>query len=325
MRVQNRAILAALILLVAVGLSLLFSACKKKDERETGPTKLRVVATLFPLYDFAREVSGGRADVMLLLPPGVEPHSFEPKPGDILRLEASDVFIYTGKYMEPWAERVVHPLDRTKVEVVDASAGIAVKGRGHAQGPAGRNSAEHVHESPGDVDPHMWLDFANAQAMVDTILAGFVTKDPANRETYERNAKRYKARLAELDVRYRRGLETCKKRVLVHGGHFAFNYLTRRYGLQYLAAYSGSPDAEPTARRLIEMKELLIRQDVHFIFYEELITPRVAEIISKETGAQLLKLHGAHNVTKEELARGTTFLDLMEENLRNLKAGLECT
>ena len=112
--------------------------------------------------------------------------------------------------------------------------------------------------------------------------------------------------------------------MLVHGGHFAFNYLARRYGLEYIAAYSGSPDAEPTAKRLIEMKRVLARQNVHYIFYEELITPRVAEILSKETGARLLKLSGAHNVTKEELATGTTFLDLMEKNLRNLREGLEC-
>ena len=325
MRVRTRTAWFMVMLLVAVTSLFFFSACQKQDERKTGPTKLKVVATLFPLYDFAREVSGGRADVTLLLPPGVEPHSFEPKPGDVMRLEASDLFIYTGKYMEPWAERMVHALDRSKVLVVDASAGIAIEGRAHKRGPAGGKTAGHIHEGPGDADPHIWLDLANAQTMVDTILAGFVTRDPANRETYERNAKRYKARLAELDVRFRSGLEPCKKRVLVHGGHFAFNYLARRYQLQYLAAYSGSPDAEPTARRLIEMKELLARQNVHYIFYEELITPRVAEIIAKETGAQLLKLNGAHNVTKEELIRGTTFLELMEENLRNLKVGLECT
>jgi zinc transport system substrate-binding protein len=325
MRVQIRAARCVLFCLIGVAALFLLSGCQKEGERKAGPAKLKVVATLFPLYDFAREMSGGRAEVLLLLPPGVEPHSFEPKPGDILRLEASDLFIYTGKYMEPWAERVVQTLDRTRVLVVDASAGVALDGRAHTPGRAEKDVKGHVHKGPADVDPHIWLDFADAQVMVDTVLAGFVIKDPTNKETYERNARRYKARLAELDERYRRSFETCKKRVLVHGGHFAFNYLARRYGLQYLAAYSGSPDAEPTAKRLIEMKEFLIKQNVHYIFYEELITPRVAEVIAKETGAQLLKLNGAHNVTKEELTKGTTFLDLMEENLRNLKKGLECT
>lgn len=313
-----------LLMLLAVVVSLLLpSACQRQDV--TGPrTRLKVVVTLFPLYDFARQVSGGRADVTLLVPPGVEPHSFEPKAGDILRLEASDIFIYTGKHMEPWAERITVGLDRNRVLVIDAGSGIALEGRAHAQGLGGGKPRGHIHEHAVDVDPHIWLDFANAQIMVDTILAGFVAKDLANSEIYQMNARQYQARLAELDTRYHRELGTCKKRVLVHGGHFAFNYLATRYKLQYLAAYGGSPDAEPTATRLIKMKELLARHDVHYIFYEELITPRVAEIIAKETGAQMLKLHGAHNVTKEELAKGTTFLDLMEENLKNLKKGLEC-
>ena len=305
--------------------SSLLGACGKPADKGPVERRLKVVTTLFPLYDFAKQVGGERSDVSLLLPPGVEPHSFEPKPGDVLKLESADLFIYTGRQMEPWAETILKSVNAERLVVVDASAGILP---GEEKGPyildrraPGVGEDQHYR---ADIDPHVWLDLANARKMVDTILRGFVMKDLAHKEYYTRNAEGYKEKLAQLDARYQRMLATCKKHVIIHGGHFAFNYLAKRYHLVYMSAYSGSPDAEPTARRLIELKEQLKKYDVHYIYYEELITPRVAEIIANETGARMLKLNGAHNVTREEMARGITFLEIMEQNLKDLKVGLEC-
>jgi zinc transport system substrate-binding protein len=303
----------------------LFGACGKSADKAPGLQKLKAVTTLFPLYDFAKQVGGERSDVTLLLPPGVEPHSFEPKPGDVLKLEGADLFIYTGKQMEPWAETILKSVNAEELVVVDASAGILP---GEEKAPyildrkaPGASRDQHYHP---DVDPHVWLDLANARKMVDTILSGFVKKDPAHKEYYTRNAEDYKEKLTQLDARYQRTVATCKRRIIIHGGHFAFNYLAKRYDLTYISAYSGSPDAEPTARRLVELKEQLKKHNVHYIFYEELITPRVAEIMANETGARMLKLNGAHNVTREEMARGITFIEIMEQNLENMKVGLEC-
>jgi zinc transport system substrate-binding protein len=311
-----------------VGMLLLFSllmACDKPVDKGPGVQRLRVVTTLYPLYDFARQVGKERVDVSLLLPPGVEPHSFEPKPGDVLKLESADLFIYTGSQMEPWAETILRSVKAERLVVVDASAGILP---GDQKPPytvdkssGGASDNRHYH---ADVDPHIWLDLVNARKMVDTMLGGFVLRDPDRKEYYTRNAEEYKEKLAQLDAQYQRTLATCKKRVIIHGGHFAFNYLAKRYHLVYMSAYSGSPDAEPTARRLVELKKQLKKYDAHYIYYEELITPRVAEIIANETGARMLKLHGAHNVMREEMARGITFIEIMEQNLNNLKVGLEC-
>jgi zinc transport system substrate-binding protein len=303
----------------------LLPACGKPADKEPGVRRLKVVTTLFPLYDFAKQVGGERTDVNLLLPPGVEPHSFEPKPGDVLKLDSADLFICTGRQMEPWAETILKGVSAKRLVVVDASAGV-LPGEDKApyilsRKPREESGDQHVHH---DVDPHIWLDLINARKMVDTILAGFVMVDPDQKEYYTRNAEGYKEKLAQLDVRYQSALATCKKRVIIHGGHFAFNYLAKRYQLVYMSAYSGSPDAEPTAKRLIELKKQLKKYDVHYIYYEELITPRVAEIIANETGAGMLKLNGAHNVTREEMARGITFVEIMEQNLNNLKVGLEC-
>jgi zinc transport system substrate-binding protein len=160
--------------------------------------------------------------------------------------------------------------------------------------------------------------------MIDSILEGLVKKDPNNKDLYRTNAEQYKSKLYDLDQKFRQTLSRCKKKVFVHAGHFAFGYLAKRYGLKYVSAYGFSPDAEPSPRRLIELTKTLKRYGLNHIYYEELITPRVAETISKETGATLLMLHGAHNLAKEEFERGVTFISLMEGNLRNLEIGLQC-
>jgi zinc transport system substrate-binding protein len=174
------------------------------------------------------------------------------------------------------------------------------------------------------MDPHFWLDFVNAQKMVDHILEGLLKRDSANKDFYSKNAEQYKSKLNDLDVQFKETLSRCKKKMFIHAGHFAFGYMARRYGLQYIAAYGFSPDAEPSPKKLVELTKTLKKHGLAHLYYEELITPRVAETIAKETGASLLMLHGAHNLTKDEFEKGVTFISLMQENLKNLKAGLQC-
>lgn len=296
----------------------LFS-CGAKSQPEDA-RKIAVVTTLFPLFDLTRSIADGKADILLLLPPGVEAHAFEPKPADIMKVDRADVFIYTGKYMEPWAQDVLKSTANKKLAVVDASLGIKLARLGRD-----RHDAEHEDgHGHGSYDPHIWLDFENAMKMVDTITEGLCKADPGNSGLYRKNAGAYKEKLAALDREYKGSLSGCKKRTLIHGGHFAFGYLARRYGLEYVSAYEGSPDAEPTARKIIALKNKMKENDIHFVFFEELLNPRVSEVIAKETGATLLKLNGAHNITKDEFRSGVTFLSLMEDNLASLRKGLEC-
>jgi len=246
----------------------------------------------------------------------------------MLRVNAADLFIFTGKFMEPWADGMLKGVDNKGLLVVDASTGITLMQgeedhHDHGHGKGEQHGKENHHDH-GKIDPHLWLDFANAQKMVSNILEALVVKDPANKDFYTKNSDAFIAKLADLDRRYREAFVTCKKNIFVHGGHFAFNYLAKRYNLQYIAAYHGSPDSEPTPKRLITLKKKMQQNNIQYIYYEELITPRVAEVLAKETGATLLKLHGAHNISKEEFEKGVSFLSLMEGNLKNLKAGLEC-
>ncbi len=300
-------------------LALLVTAACSKDESIPAPQpkRLQVVTTLFPLYDFARSIGGDFAEVSLLLPPGVEPHSFDPQPDDLLRINRSDLFVYTHPAMEPWAVRVAGSIDAARVKVVDASAGTRLL-------TTNNDHDDHDHERSGAVDPHLWLDFENAAVMVNTLAAAMAAADPGHRETYLANAAGYRQQLARLDEKYRATLGRCPGKVLLHGGHFAFGYLAARYGLDYRAAAAVSPDAEPTPSRMADLVRQMRSHRLNYVFSEELVAPRLAEALARETGAVILPLTAAHNIGREEFANGVTFLALMERNLANLATGMGC-
>ena len=285
-----------------------------------------MITTLFPLYDFARTIAGSKGDVTLLMPPGLEPHSFEPKPEDIVRISKAGLFIYTNRFMEPWAMTILKGVDQHKLRVVDAGQGVTYQKAGMDEedehgGHAGHEAGNH---HAGGMDPHIWLDFGNAQLMVTNILNGFVAADPANGEYYRKNAATLSDELAKLDQRYRSGLSSCATRVILHGGHYAFGYLARRYGLEYHAMSGVSSESEPSAARMAAMVERIRRDRARYLFAEELLSPRLTETLANETGIKVLKLNGAHNVSRDDFQRGVTFIGLMDENLKNLQKGLSC-
>lgn len=303
-------------------LSFLFlPSCQKHEKKTVGQEKLKIVTTLFPLYDFTKNIGQQKVDVSLLLPPGVEAHTFEPRPADITRIHNSDLFIFTSKSMEPWVSNLLKGIDAKRLTVVDTSKDIALIQEAHIH-----EESEHDHEhEAGSPDPHIWLDFSNAIKMVDTITAAYIAKDPQNKDFYANNSNEFKKKLEELDKKYKDSLSQCRNKIIIHAGHFAFGYLAKRYNLKYISAYKGfAPDSEPTPKRLVELTHTVKKYGVKYIYYEELISPKMAEVISKETGCSLLMLHGAHNVTREEMGGGVKFISLMENNLKNLKVGLQC-
>ncbi len=304
-------------------------ACQKKEAPRSQPQKLRVVTTLFPLYDFARNVGGDKVDVTLLLPPGIEPHSFEPRPDDLVRISKADLFIFTSEQMEPWAMKLIRGVAAESLLVVDSSKGARLLKAGAAKEHEGERSAGMAAGNDGHrhgerMDPHIWLDFGNAQIMVDNMATGMATRDPANREYYAARAAAYKAELQKLDDEFKAGLATCGTREFLHGGHYAFGYLANRYGLMYRSAQAVNPDAEPTPATIAGLIKLMREHKLNYVYSEELLSPRNAEMIAKESGAKILMLHGAHNISRDELASGATFIALMKRNLESLRTGLQC-
>lgn len=297
-----------------------FCAMAQKTEGE-----LEVVTTLFATYDFARQVGKDRVNVSLLLPPGVETHAFEPRPADIVRINRADVFIYTGKEMEPWVDKILKGITNGNLLVVDASQGIALAGGDDYDEDAGGGHEYGRYHHRGK-DPHIWLDLGNARIMVDNIAQALSGKDPAGEGFYLSGARNYKGRLSELDGRFKESLSSCRHKTIICGGHFTFGYFAKRYGLKHISPYDGfSPNAEPGPRAIAELISRLRQSGVKCVYYEELLDPKVARVISRETGVSLELLHGAHNVSKDEFNRGVTFIGIMEDNLKKLIFGLECS
>ncbi|MDD2580607.1 MAG: zinc ABC transporter substrate-binding protein [Desulfuromonadaceae bacterium] len=317
--------IGVVILVVLCSAALFLASCKKGEEKPA--VSLQVVTTLFPLYDFARTIAGDKAHVTMLLPPGVEPHTFEPRPEDMIRISRAGLFIYTNKYMEPWAEKVVSGIDSRTLRVVNAGervtyhAGVTEDEHGHDHTKSGEH--DHHHDQKG-MDPHIWLDFDNAALMVDTILDGFVAADPANGDVYRQNAETLKRRLVKLDLQYRKTLALCSTRTLLHGGHYTFGYLARRYNLDYHALSGISSDSEPSAERMASLVREIRSSGARYLFAEELLSPRLTETLANEAGVGVLMLHGAHNLSRDDMARNVTFFDLMDRNLEQLQKGLQC-
>ena len=175
-----------------------------------------------------------------------------------------------------------------------------------------------------EFDPHIWMDMDNAQKMVDNIAAAFIKKDSRNSDYYLRNAHNYKVKLIALDQRYRTELTKCKMKTILHAGHWAFAYLAKRYNLKYIAAYNVLADAEPSPQKIVTLVQQVKTEKVPYIYYEDMINPRLAQMIAKETGVGLLKLNNGHDESKASIERGESFISLMENNLTNLKKGMVC-
>ena len=314
-------------LLILIGLSLMAS-CKQAGEPAGKDTRLKVMATIFPLFDFARQIGGDKISVTMLLPPASDAHHYELRPNDILRISKTDIFLFSSFEMEQWAYKVINTTaENTNLLAVEAGQGTALlpmtEHQEHDSEPqATRQEGDTAHAAR--FDPHIWLDFDNTQRIIDNITAAFINKDPRNSDYYKKNARDYKRKLVTLDQQYRTQLSNCKTRTVLHAGHWAFAYLAKRYNLKYVAAYNMSSDAEPSPQQILALIDHVKRQKLAYIYYEDLVAPRLARTIAGETGVGLLKLSNGHDVGKKDIQNGESFISLMEKNLANLKKGMQC-
>ena len=280
--------------------------------------KVRIMATVLPLREFAAAVVGARGEAELLLPPGAGVHTWQPRPGDIGRLAACDLLVYIGANLEPWLPGLLKALPGGKVRALEVTAGLSLlkaaadDERGHGKGP---------HEL---LDPHVWLDFEFDARIVKKIADELSRIDPAGRPEFTENADRLAVRLRELDVKFRDGLAACRGRDIVLAGHGAFGYLARRYGLVQTALYGLSPDAQPRPIDLMEAVDFCRQKGVRTIFFENSVSPDLSRTLAREIDGRVLVLHAGHNLTRDEQVRDVGFFELMEENLSVLREGLGC-
>ena len=277
--------------------------------------KIKVVATVFPLYDIARAVGGDKAEVTMLLPPGVEAHTFDPRPSDIARIAQADIFFYIGSGMEPWAGNVLDGIGNQNLTVIDTSSKVVLQ-----------KAAESgkVEALQGGYDPHLWLDYSNDEKLADVIASALSRKDPENWQYYSQNAEAYKEKLKTLDREYASSLSNCSMRVFISGGHNAYTYVDSRYNLTSITAFGLSPDSEPTPKTIKDISDIVNEKGAKYILSEQLVDPKVAEAIAQGTGAQIIVFNPGENLPKEGFDSGETFVDLMDSNLKTLVLVLGC-
>lgn len=267
---------------------------------------VHVVASFYPLGEFARNIGNDLVQVTVMVPAGVEPHDFEPTPQDVVTIQTSDMFIYNGAGFEAWAERLLDDIDHTRTVVVNGSVGISLL---TADGKA--------------YDPHIWLDPVRAIQMVDHIAEGFVQADPEHAELYRQQAKKYMQKLTDLDRDFQEGLSQCEQRDVIVA-HDAFGYLADRYNLNIISLSGLSPDDEPSPQKMADIVQFAKDHNVRYIFFESLVSPRLSETIAQEVGVETLVLHPLEGATKEDINAGKDYISLQEENLLNLKKALRC-
>lgn len=275
-------------------------------------TKIQITASLFPQYDFARQIGGDKVEVSLLLPAGQESHLYDPSPSDMAKISKSDLFIYTGDIMEGWAGDIASSVGGN-VKVLDVSRNIELYAH---------NEGEHSHEH--SLDPHIWLDFDNAKKMCANIATELILLSPENEAYFTENLVNYTNMLAKLDEDFKKEFENGQSKDLIFGGRFAVGYLTRKYNISYKSAYdSCSANSEPSVQDIAALSDYVKANDIKVVFCEEFSDPKIAREIASANNAEVLTLHSCHNTSVEERNEGATFVSIMTENLNNIRKGLK--
>ena len=310
--------LSALVCACTLSLSLLTGCGTQPADTAAGDGRLRVLTSFYPMYDFACKIGGDCIDVTNMVPSGTEPHDWEPSTNDLKNLEKADVFIYNGADMEPWADDLLVSRSDT-LRVVEASENVELRTTdGEHEHAHEHEDANHHH---GDFDPHVWLDPENAKIEMEAIRDALCAADPENSTVFQSNYEKYAAELDALDAEFREKLAPLPNRTIVVA-HEAFGYLCDAYGLTQVGIEGLSPDSEPDPGRMAEVIDFVREHSISTIFFEELVSPKVAEAIASETGAQAKMLSPLEGLSDEQAAAGADYFSVMHDNLAALMEAL---
>ena len=306
-------------LILALALLLFVPACGETQEQGTD-TRLSIVTTLFPAYDFAREIAGERASVSLLVPPGAEAHSFEPTARDMIRIQESSLFFCNGGESEAWVEELLADQQIETLVMLDCVDALEEEVR---EGMQEIHEEEEEGEEGPEYDEHVWTSPVNARRICVALCERLCALDPEGEREYRANLARYAARLEELDAAFRETVESGSRRTLIFADRFPVRYFVEEYGLDYYAAFPGcADDTEPSAKTVAFLIDKVREEEIPVVFTIEFSNEKMADVICEDTGCRKLRFHSCHNVTAEELENGVSYLQLMGENVTALKEAL---
>lgn len=291
---------------------LLLAACAPAaPEPETG--KLHIVAAIFPAYDFARAAAGDLAEVTMLLPPGAESHSYEPTPADILAVQDCDLFFYLGGESDAWVEGIletVRPGGRV-LRMMDCVELLEEEEDHHH---------DHSEGEVAELDEHVWTSPENAAAITRAVGEALAELDRAHQAEYRANAGAYAGQLEELDQDFSHFFDGVSNKTMVFGDRFPLRYFAERYGLDCRAAFPGcGGQTEPSAAVIASLIRLVEAESLSTVWYIEFSNHLVADSVAEAAGVETAMFHSCHNVAREDLEAGVTYLSLMRGNLSALK------
>ena len=318
-----------LALLLAAAVALPLCACAPAGE-EAEDGRLQVVCSLFPYYDFVREIGGAYVSPRLLVAAGREAHSFEPTPMDVIRVSRADVFVYNGGEGEQWVDEILSSAGENIPTVLRMMDYADMLTEEPLAGHDDHDHADHDHEHDDDhdsddieYDEHIWTSPVQAMKLCRAICDALCAADPAHAAVYRSNLENYLGQLAELDVAFRQVCSEKKRSLLVFGDRFPLLYFCREYGLDYRAAFHGcSSDTEPSLYTLKFLIDKVRQQDIPVVYALELSSRKVADSIAETTGATVETFYSCQTVSQADWAAGEGYVSLMRRNVAALREGI---
>lgn len=319
----------AAILSLLLIISAFFTGCNQESSTANQKSgTITVYTTIFPLKDFAEKIGGNYVDVEAIYPAGADSHTYEPSQKQIVNIAKADLFVYNGAELEPFVDKLETSLEKEKVTIVNASEGLPLitsseeeEEHGAEEEHGTEEEHEETEEHHHDQDPHVWLDPSLAAQQAEIIKNALVKLQPAHKDEFEKNYEILKKQLNDLDKEFQTAVNNAKTKELLVS-HAAYGYWEHRYGIKQIAIAGLSASQEPSQKKLAEIAKLAKEHQLQYILFETFATPKVAEVVQKETGTKVLRLNHLATISEEDAKKNKDYITLMKENLETLKKAM---
>jgi len=301
--------------IIVVFFVFIIASMKQETKLDDSTLKPTIALSTFSLFDITKNIVGENAEAFMILPLGVDAHSYEPTPKQVVKLYKSDLVVYSGAGLEPWIDGF-----EFKNKSINMSLHVDLRELGEESHDAEHH---HHHDEMNKVDPHYWLDIQNMIKATKFITQELIKLFPTHEELYTKNRDTYIAMLKKLDEDYAKGLSTCTLDTIVVN-HNAFSYLSSRYGFNVEALSGLSSEAEPSARSMVNLIEHVKEHKLKTIFFESFVSDKAIKSIAKEANVGVDVLQPIGNITADEAAQNLSYEDIMRINLEKISKALQC-